>query len=549
MEIGLLERLLSIDWSLGHALLLLGLVLALYTLFHARQFCKRFGTPLRHLPGPQAASMFWGNSLQMIGTDGIEESWIREFGRTYVTPVMFGSYRLNTTDPRAVAHVLSHVDNYPKPEYTRGLLGSVTGQGLFIAEGEDHKRQKRVMNPSFSPGHIRDVTPIFFATSNHLRDVLDRNLPSGLDMKELDIYTYAGRASLDIIGEAGFGYRFNSLDDADNELWSALHDMMSVMGAHPVTGQLRCQLKWFRSVPIKINRVMKDSLKTVQRIGMDLVRVKKDAVQREMESKHVGKNSIVGKDILSALVRSNMAVDLAASHRMSDAEVMAQISTMVAAGHESTAVTLSWTLLKLGENPEMQNKLREELALVPEDTPSMDILNELPYLDMVIKESLRLCPPVPYTTRTALHDDTLPLIHPVMDKYGKVHESINIRAGDFVGIQIKAMNKSTELWGSDANEFRPERWSEDIGPAGQIPGIWAHMLTFIGGPRACIGYKFSIIELKALLFALIRSFEFASVPGKEIGAKPVVVDRPFVKGEESRGFQLPLLVKRIEKAS
>ncbi|KZO98275.1 cytochrome P450 [Calocera viscosa TUFC12733] len=544
MDLALVDQALIMN----NTILLLGAVSAVFALLRIWQFCKRFRTPLRQLPGPPAASLFWGNSLEMIGTEGIEQRWIQEYGRTYVTPVMLGNCRLNTTDPRAIAHVLSHVENYPKPEYTRGLLGSVTGQGLFIAEGEDHKRQKRIMNPSFSPGQIRDVTPIFFDTANHLRDVLDGVLGTRSE-KELDVYTFSGRASLDIIGQAGFGYQFHSLDDAENELWSALHTMMLAMGQHPVTGQLRNQVKWIRSIPLRINRLMKASLKTVQRIGMDLVHARTEAVQQEIESKTVEKNSIVGKDILSALVRSNMAVDLAATHRMSDEEVMAQISTMVTAGHESTAVNLSWTLLKLAENPHMQDKLRTELSLVPEEAPSMDVLNELPYLDMVIKESLRLCPPVPYTTRTAVHDDTLPLSRPVMDKNGISQDSIRVQAGDFVGIQIKAINTSKELWGIDGDKFIPERWSEDLGAANDIPGIWAHMLTFIGGPRACIGYKFSIVELKALLFALIRAFEFACVPGKQIRAKPVVVDRPFVKGEEAKGFQLPLIVKRIAKAS
>ena len=179
---------------------------------------------------------------------------------------------------------------------------------------------------------------------------------------------------------------------------------------------------------------------------------------------------------------------------------------------------------------EIQMKLREELLSVDTETPSMDELMALPYLDAVVRETLRAHPPVPNSTRIATKDDTLPVEGPYVDKNGVVHESIrytsvslvanpmnilslshSVSKGDPILIPIMAINRSRELWGSDGLEFkyvslrlvtylvpnadcRPERWQNILETVSQIPGVWSHLMTFLGGPRACIGYRFSLVE-------------------------------------------------------
>ncbi|KZT61471.1 cytochrome P450 [Calocera cornea HHB12733] len=518
-----------------------------YVLLCTWRFCKRFRTPLRRFPGPPADSLLWGNSPKMIKADPIERTWVEQYGITYTTPVMLGRYRLNTIDPRAVAHILSHVENYPKPNHTKAMLRSVVGDGLLVVEDDAHRRQKRIMYPCFSPSQIREVTPIFFETANQV-SVWRSNAsisPKGL---EIDIYTLAARAALDIIGLAGFGYRFNALEDQSNELFNAWHDVMQALTVSPLLGLLCQRFPWVRFLPLKANTVIRTSVKTMNRIGMDLVRAKKAAIEEETFAYGImRKTSIVGRDMLTAMIRANMAADVPHTQRMSTEEVIAQILTFLGAGHETSAAGLSWTLLSLAEHPEVQRKLRAELSQVENDSPGMDALDSLPYLDMVMKESLRLHSPVPLTTRTARRDDEIPLSRPVLDKNGKSHNSIRVQAGDSIGVEIRAMNNSKLLWGEDAYVFRPERWSESFVCANEIPGIYAHSLTFIGGERTCIGYRFSIIDMKAILFTLIRSFEFAQAPGKEIGISTMVVARPFVKGEESKGLQQPMIVSRVSK--
>lgn len=123
----------------------------------------------------------------------------------------------------------------------------------------------------------------------------------------------------------------------------------------------------------------------------------------------------------------------------------------------------------------------------------MDELNAFPYLDCVVREALRLHPPVPMTFRECAQDDVVPLEHPYI-KDGTAHHSFRISKGDGVLVPIATLNRSTLYWGPDAGLFRPERWTALPDTVGNVPGIWANTLTFLGGPHACIGYRFALVE-------------------------------------------------------
>lgn len=174
------------------------------------------------------------------------------------------------------------------------------------------------------------------------------------------------------------------------------------------------------------------------------------------------------------------------------------------AGHETTSTATAWALFALTQSPESQTKLRNELLSVSTDNPSMDELNDIPYLDAVVRETLRLHAPVPSTLRVAVKDDILPLGHPVQTTNGELIDCIRmhtddsrgrlffsfsfsrIRKGQMLFVPILAANRTQELWGPDAKEFRPERWLGSSPPevVSTIPGVWGNLLTFLGGPRA-----------------------------------------------------------------
>lgn len=140
---------------------------------------------------------------------------------------------------------------------------------------------------------------------------------------------------------------------------------------------------------------------------------------------------------------------------------MHQINTFFFAGTDTTALALGWTFLLLAQNPEMQTRLREEIFSVShgqEDDDSIDtdssIIDGLPYLDKVTRESLRVLPPIHSSLRVACRDDVIPTQFPVKMKDGSETHSVPIQKGQFVHVSVEAFNQDKTVWGEDAWEFK-----------------------------------------------------------------------------------------------
>ncbi len=203
----------------------------------------------------------------------------------------------------------------------------------------------------------------------------------------------------------------------------------------------------------------------MRRIGLELVAEKKAAILRERyESKEkeggVERKDIAGRDLLTLLLKANMATDIPENQRLSDEDVLARtwaflsaafpcadqpcrgsnvrrfytscgrftdlcsFRSFLVAGHETTSTATTWCLFALTQAPEVQKKLRAELLTLDTDTPNMDELSNLPYLDMVVRETLRIHAPVPSTMRVAMKDDVIPVAEPFVDHNGVVQDSI-----------------------------------------------------------------------------------------------------------------------------
>jgi len=207
-------------------------------------------------------------------------------------------------------------------------------------------------------------------------------------------------------------------------------------------------------------------------------------------------------------------------------------------------------LIELAIHPEKQEKLRQELASFASRDPTYDELtNTLPYLDSVMREVLRTHPPVPTISRVAGVDEVIPLSVPITSESGEILESIPVPKGSTVVIPVRAINRSTAVWGENAKEFVPERWMESekglTAGAKQIQG-YHHLLTFSDGPRICLGRGFAIAEFKSVLSVLVRNFAFELVDGPRTDIENVmtILPRPRVKGQS--GYAVPMRVRRLE---
>ncbi|KAF8190224.1 cytochrome P450 [Mycena galopus ATCC 62051] len=522
-------------------------VYALYRILKA--LYKERTSPWRILRGPPSKHWFYGNFKEYIEDEdpGLERRWLEQYGRTCKIHLFFNKTSLFTTDTKAIQHFLTKTDIYQKHQGTRFSLGRVVGPGILVVEDDVHKQQRKIMNPAFGAPQVRALTGIFVDKSIQLRDIWAAQVAKSDGVARLEVLSWLSKATLDIIGLAGFNYKIDALgtDEAtapSNELVQAFEAVFDT--GFTVPRFLQMEFPLLRGIPLKGDKPIIEARATMMRIGRRLLAESKREVA---ENGTFETSTRPARDLLTLLVAANTSKDIPVTQRLSDEDVIAQVPTFLVAGHETSSTAVTWALFAFTQNLTAQTRLREELLAVSTDRPTMDELNALPYLDSIVRETLRLYSPVPATTRTALRDDVVPLSTPITDINGKVHETIRMRKGETFLIPITALNRDVEIWGSDALEFRPERWDSPPPGAAAIPGIWGHMLTFLGGPRGCIGYRFALVEIKALLFTLVRAFEFElAVPLAEIGKKgTAIVTRPIVLTDPAAGNQLPLLVRPV----
>ncbi|KAF5344274.1 hypothetical protein D9758_012335 [Tetrapyrgos nigripes] len=497
----------------------------------------RLFPPLRFLRGPANSNLLFGNFRELADdpTASLHEKWAAEYGSAYRMHGILNSSVLVLQDAKGMHHLLSHTEDiYQRPESARWNLSRLLGSGVLVTEGEKHRMQRRVMNPAFGPIQVRALTDIFVDKSLELRDYWLKEIQSSDSKTPVIVGAGLSKMTLDVIGLAGFNYEFKALTSDGDELSRAFS---SIFGGNQrnFLDLLRIQFAFLRKLPIPANPRIRHAREIMDRIGKQLVTDAKKLAELPEEK------DTKSRDLLTLLVRSNMNTSIPEHQRMKDEDVLAR--------HETTSTSTSWAIWVLTQHKDVQAKLREELLTVATDNPSMEELNALPYLDSFVREVLRMCAPIMWVFRTAIKDDVMPLKDPIVDVNGKMHTELHIRKGQQIKLSILAMNKDKKVWGDDAAEFKPERWGKEPEAAHNIPGVWSHLMTFIGGPRACIGWRFSVVEMKALLFTLVRAFEFdLAVPKEEIIFKKGVMAplaRPAAKNLP--GHQLPVVLTPVKK--
>lgn len=146
--------------------ILLSFVVVFFVLPLARLLIRQRTSPLRHLPGPKCPSFFMGNLIEMHDQENTNliASWEAVYGPTFVYRGFIGAPRLMTTDPVAISHILAHAYEYPKPDFVRDSLASMAAghDGLLTVEGDQHRRQRRILSPAFSKLHLASLTPVFW---------------------------------------------------------------------------------------------------------------------------------------------------------------------------------------------------------------------------------------------------------------------------------------------------------------------------------------------------------------------------------------------------
>ncbi|KAH9925072.1 cytochrome P450 [Amylocystis lapponica] len=524
--------------------------------------------PLRNIPGPPDRGLLadqLGLVMNPAHSPRVHEAFVKQFGRNVrIRGILPWDQRLFTLDPVSLTHVMKNTAIYEKPWQSRRLITGLIGCGMLAAEGQVHKRQRRVATPAFSIQNMRALVPLVFAKGNQLKDKWLQILASANAQAEkgqtpagvkLDVCHWVSRGTFDVIGSAGFDYEFNAIEDESNELFNAYKEMFEV--AISQQQGLRSMLAIY--FPIIDTLFPDDTVRTVRRCQGVIQRVAGELIQEKKkklaEADKAG-SAYQGKDLLTLLLKSNSAVDLPPAQRISDADILHNINTFMFAGSDTSSLSITWTLYLLALYPATQTRLRAELLAAAPPAPDgpaapdeagalYGALAELPFLDHVVREALRLIPPVHSSIRVATRDDDVPAAAPVRTRVRggafEARASVRVPRGSFVHVPVEAFNLDREVWGADGWAFNPDRWDSLPEAVARQPGLYSNLLTFSAGPRSCIGMRFSIIEIKTFLYVLLTNFVFAESDEK-IGKANVVLTRPYVVGKLREGSQCPLLV-------
>ncbi|KAF8173882.1 cytochrome P450 [Mycena galopus ATCC 62051] len=488
------------------------------------------------LNGPPSESLIFGLNRRLARAPDsgvLIQEWAAQYGPVFEMPTAFRGRKIVLCDPKAVNHFYSMERTiYVKSEMVRAVIANLFGRGLLWAEGDSHKRQRKALTPAFSNAAIRRLTEVFYDSAHKLKthwDAVIDNAPSEVSFR------------LDSIGIAGFSHDFRTLDGEYSTV-AAAFDSLNFKSRSLISSLiflLGTQFPFLTKIPTERSRTIGNLRRTMSGVADELL----ERTRREKKS-HVT-DETADRSIIGLLLK---AEDEEAELRMNQTEVMAQ-NVLLLAGYETTSISLTWALIELAKKPGKQAKLREEIALFSATDPTWDQLaSSLPYLDSVVLETLRLHPPLAETTRQAIADDIVPIGEPITTASGEVVDSIPIVKDTIVMVSIRCMNQSEQFWGENAKEFDPERWltlGDNPLKAKEIAGH-KHLLTFLDGPRTCLGKGFALAEFKAVLSVLIRNFTFEFPDGfeTEIVTHQGLLPRPKVAGQ--LGANVPMKVGRAE---
>ncbi|XP_059579197.1 cholesterol 24-hydroxylase isoform X3 [Alligator mississippiensis] len=367
---------------------------------------------------------------------------------------------------------------YPKDRTVYGQLSHLfgvrfLGNGLVSDHDYDHwHKQRRIVDPAFSRTYLMGLMDTF----NEKAEELMKKLEEKADGKtELSILNMMSRVTLDVLAKVAFGMELNALHDDQTPFPHAVTMIMKG------TSEIRLPLAKYMPGKQKLIKEIQESVRLLRRVGKECIEQRREDIQNGEEAR---------VDILTQILKA-----AALEETRDDENILDNFVTFFIAGHETTASQLSFTIMELTRQPEIMERLQAEVDEVigTKRNISYADLGNLQYLTQVLKESLRLYPPVPGTVRWTGKENII--------------EGIRIPANVTLFFSSYVMGRM-ETFFKDPMNFNPDRFSNSA------PKPYFSYFPFSLGPRSCVGQIFSQMEAKVVMAKLLQRFEFQLAPGQ-----------------------------------
>lgn len=390
----------------------------------------------------------------------------------------FTVYAIN--NPDSVKKILTSAwPQYSKNTLDYKVISTVFGNGLVTSDGDDWAKQRRIMQPVFSSKSVNSFDKII----NEITSSLAREWSTKSVAEPIWLDRDMSKITFQVVSRTLFG---TDIDHVSDEMI----DILDLLNVHPM--RLSALLRLFPWIPTPSNKKFLRANSRLNEIVYGLI--------EEHRVPGANREDIVGR-LLAAKEASSQT-------SMSTEQIRDEVVTLMLAGHETSATSLTWTFYLLSKHPEIEQRLHEELKHKLNGAPANSSdLAELPYLKQVVQESLRLYPPVWGIARRSADEVSL--------------GGYRIPKNSYIAITPYVLHRNPEHW-PEPEKFDPERFT-----TGQIKSRHSYSyLPFAAGPRACIGAGMAMLEIQLILAQLIQLFKIIPINEHPVEPEATVTLKP-----------------------
>lgn len=472
---------------------LLGALILSYAAFVSRKR-QRWS----HIPSPPMPSFFKGHAdeflwirEQDLPVGQLFLEWCTQYGKVLVVWFWHNPVLL-VADSDAIKEILV-VKNLPKEPNSYKNISCLYGQrylgGSLVTNLDDEswKKRREIMNPAFHRKSLKDLMGAFNSTANRLMEHLSTMADGKTEVCMLDEFA---RAAIDVICKVAFGMDVDAIAGKDTKFTGAVS--LSFEGADKAAFDL---FHKFRVSQYPYQRRVASAIQFLRETGKKVIDVRKSIIRRK---------EYVPNDILQRIIYQEEKIPGLGIEDMIDDFVIFFI-----AGHETTASLMAFSVLELGDHPEIEESLVDEVfdVLGENQNVAFDDLGKMHQLGLVLKEPLRHHPPATSTLRKAEKG---------MEIGGyKIPDEVPVWLNTYVSSHLP------DYW-EKPDEFNPYRFDDEE----LLKRSHYTYFPFALGPRNCIGQNFALIEAKVILSRFLQTFKFSLVPGQSRKVRRSVTVRP-----------------------
>ncbi|KAL0353989.1 UNVERIFIED_CONTAM: cytochrome [Sesamum angustifolium] len=397
------------------------------------------------------------------------------------------------SDPEMIKEIMSK--NYVF-EKISSPFDQLLGKGVAAYEGDKWEKHRRLINPAFHLEKLKHMVPSFYLSCADMLSKWDEEIVAKEGSRELDIWPYLQNMTSDVISRTAFGSNY--------EEGRKIFELQREQEEHLLQALQTLYIPGWRFLPTKRNRRMKEIVKEVESSILGIIK-------KRMQVIEAGESN--SDDLLGILLESNFQEiqQNGTQSGMSLKEVIEECKLFYIAGQETTSSLITWTMILLSKHSGWQARARDEVLQVlgTAEKPDFQHLNRLKIVNMIFHEVMRLYPPVVMLGR-AIHKET---------RVGNV----TLPAGVQLLLPKVAVHQDPKIWGDDAKEFKPERFSDGVAKATNVQFSY---FPFGGGPRICIGQNFAMLEAKMALAMILQRYSFELSPSYAHAPDMIVTLQP-----------------------